>query len=61
MSITYWNGEVVERMTPERAAAVRHLVVRWADGYECVTGGADPGRQAKEFIKTFDAVKSTAK
>lgn len=57
MSITYWNGEVIERMSDVRAAAVKQQVKVWAENYENVTGSKDLGRQALDFYRSFDSLR----
>ncbi len=57
MSITYWKGEVIERMTDARAAQVKQEIKKWAEGYEQVTGSADLGRQALDFYRNFDKIR----
>lgn len=58
--MTYWKGELVSRMTPQRATQARKEVIAWADNYAAVTGSADHGRDAKEFINIFDAARKFA-
>lgn len=58
--MTYWKGELVSRMTPQKASLARKEVVAWADNYANVTGSAELGMAAKEFINTFDAARKSA-
>ena len=57
MSITYWKGEVIERMSDTRAATAKQEVKRWAENYEQVTGSKDLGRQALDFYRNFDRIR----
>lgn len=55
--MTWWNGELVRDMSVERAKEIRKDVVKWANNYGKITGNPERGREAKEFVKTFDEAR----
>lgn len=61
MSITYWKGQVIERMTDPEAAACKQEMKVWAENYANVTGSVELGKQAIEMYQKFDTLRAESK